>query len=1260
MKKLLALALALVLVISMIPANVFAVEEVADPEWYIEDTYVYDFMRGEDGIFESFILQIVQVYEDGDTYPWMPEYFLSNSSREIQYGTLTLSDTQHTERWEVGNTYPVTYGDGRTFNVEVREVPIERIEINDCDFCVYDPDSGRYDYRTSCTVYYTNGTHEDELDFFNYEYYGYGYSTTLTYTDTQDQEPWVLGETYQVTGTLAGVSDTFNVTVICAEDIAVDDVVVIEGAGGMSGYWDEETQTYIDNAWMEYNIFPRNITISLTDGSEVSGSPYDLPRSIAYYLWWNSNQSYENQWGVGEHTAYIRLGDMTGEYKVIIQGKPVASIEIEDISVMEYTNGWMEGDIFRYNLSPKATITLTDGTEITDYYLDLGEDRYWIEWDSNIQYEQPWTAGNTYTVTGSLLGVTDTFTVTITEGPVESIDIQDVSIMEYTGGYWEDDVYYYQPDITGTITLKDGTVLTEGYLELDDTYYHIEMDASTQYEEPWTAGNTYTVTGSLMGVSDTFQVTILEAPVESIEIEDITFLEGEGHYWFREDRCVYDIYAVNATVTMKDGTEETITDGREIQIGEEWYYIDIDTSSQYETPWTAGNTYTATASLMGVSDTFNVTIQHTPVESVVFKDLVLYKGLDSYSYQNYDEYRFVPALEDVVLKDGSRPELLGDGILYEDKDYWVSSNATYMQYDKPWTPGNTYQVTGYLLGVKATFNVTILEDPIQEMKLVKAPTQGECLTGAYPNLKGATIRILYTDGTYEDVNISDDFTAGYYRTFYSKKLGRRTDIGTVDAFETAGQQTAEVELFGHTCKIPYTVKENKMQKLILTENADKSITVSVLNSDNTGFDMKLLDMCFVWEIEDGQYYGGVFTSIGMFECVILADDSSFTLALVTGGESTVISNTIGASEWFEVMTYIQDHPLYYMTDYEGAPKTYSGAITADNIDVIVEMAGIMGGIFYTGEAIEGADGSYYDLVSGAQVISAVKEFFAVENVDLSLSEHFDPQTGTYKHEHYLMGVGQVATTCPDQVSYKNGVWSVKSTVEAYGDILQIVEMKLNSQGKITGYSIGDGSVFSDVDTTSWQYSAAEYALENNLMAGKGTDSYGRVNFDPNNPITREEFVQVLYNAESKPPVDSDKVFPDVKNEWYKNAVLWAYEAGIASGMGDGKFGVGKNITRQDLAVMLYKYAKMKGYGLTAPAGKIDQFADGSRVSGYAKEAMNWAVHFGVLSGKGNAGDPISSFRLDPAGTATRAECAAMLRNFMTAFVEPAPFPPIEY
>lgn len=193
------------------------------------------------------------------------------------------------------------------------------------------------------------------------------------------------------------------------------------------------------------------------------------------------------------------------------------------------------------------------------------------------------------------------------------------------------------------------------------------------------------------------------------------------------------------------------------------------------------------------------------------------------------------------------------------------------------------------------------------------------------------------------------------------------------------------------------------------------------------------------------------------------------------------------------------------------------------------------------------------------------------------------------------------------------------------------------------------SVFADISASGWQYTYAKYAYDNGLMTGKGQDAEGKVKFDPNTAIPREEFVQVLYNASGKPDVSIENNYSDVKNAWYKNAVLWAKENNIANGKVDGTFGVSESIRRQDLALMLYKYAGLKGYDLTANANECEKYADGNKVSNYAQNAMDWAITKGIMSGKGNKGEDISTFRLDPAGTATRAECAAMLKNFQDVY-----------
>lgn len=176
-------------------------------------------------------------------------------------------------------------------------------------------------------------------------------------------------------------------------------------------------------------------------------------------------------------------------------------------------------------------------------------------------------------------------------------------------------------------------------------------------------------------------------------------------------------------------------------------------------------------------------------------------------------------------------------------------------------------------------------------------------------------------------------------------------------------------------------------------------------------------------------------------------------------------------------------------------------------------------------------------------------------------------------------------------------------------------------------------VFSDVQENKWYTPAVQYVYENGIMVG------GNNKFDISGKLTREQLVQMLYSIEGKPRVNINNPFGDVKEgAWYYNAVLWAKQSKVASGSGSN-FGVGKKITRQDLAVMLYAYADYKGFDKTTDNSAISGFADANKVSSYAKNAMNWAVTQGLISGKGGN-------RLDPTGNATRAECALIIMNLL--------------
>ncbi len=173
--------------------------------------------------------------------------------------------------------------------------------------------------------------------------------------------------------------------------------------------------------------------------------------------------------------------------------------------------------------------------------------------------------------------------------------------------------------------------------------------------------------------------------------------------------------------------------------------------------------------------------------------------------------------------------------------------------------------------------------------------------------------------------------------------------------------------------------------------------------------------------------------------------------------------------------------------------------------------------------------------------------------------------------------------------------------------------------------------FSDVASEDWFCDAVQYVFDNGMMNGVGNGL-----FAPDSNLTRGMIAQVLYNLEGTPEAGSD-AFTDVEaGQWYADAVNWAAANNIVSGYGDSTFGPQKDITREQMAQILYNYAVFKGYDVSAQ-GDLSAFGDGSETSDWALPAMKWAVGTGLL--QGYAG------RLNPAGTATRAEVAQILMNF---------------
>ena len=181
--------------------------------------------------------------------------------------------------------------------------------------------------------------------------------------------------------------------------------------------------------------------------------------------------------------------------------------------------------------------------------------------------------------------------------------------------------------------------------------------------------------------------------------------------------------------------------------------------------------------------------------------------------------------------------------------------------------------------------------------------------------------------------------------------------------------------------------------------------------------------------------------------------------------------------------------------------------------------------------------------------------------------------------------------------------------------------------------------FVDVEKDDWFYNAVYYNYFAETMTGKD-----KIHFAPYEPLARAQFALILYRMNDTPEVEYEDVFPDVQDDiWYTDAILWAAKTGVVTGYTDtGKFGPADKINREQMAVMMYRYANYKEYESDAPAD-ISGYKDADKVNTFAKDAMEWAVGNGIISGKD--GGTV----LDPQGDATRAECATIIMRFMEKY-----------
>ena len=177
--------------------------------------------------------------------------------------------------------------------------------------------------------------------------------------------------------------------------------------------------------------------------------------------------------------------------------------------------------------------------------------------------------------------------------------------------------------------------------------------------------------------------------------------------------------------------------------------------------------------------------------------------------------------------------------------------------------------------------------------------------------------------------------------------------------------------------------------------------------------------------------------------------------------------------------------------------------------------------------------------------------------------------------------------------------------------------------------------FADVAKGSWYYEGVRYAYENGLMSGTGEGT-----FSPDLPTSRGMRVTILYRLAGSPAAGSASFTDVAKGQWYADGVAWASANGVVSGYPDGSFRPNDTITREQMAAILYQYARIQGK-LDDSRADLSIFSDLDSLSAYAKEPMSWAVAQGLFSG-------VSADTLAPGGSTTRAQAAVILTAFSKA------------
>lgn len=314
-----------------------------------------------------------------------------------------------------------------------------------------------------------------------------------------------------------------------------------------------------------------------------------------------------------------------------------------------------------------------------------------------------------------------------------------------------------------------------------------------------------------------------------------------------------------------------------------------------------------------------------------------------------------------------------------------------------------------------------------------------------------------------------------------------------------------------------------------------------------------------------------------------------------------------------------------------------GAGVASGIDIVTGETGpgwartflisYNNGTAVTGRFDRNQAGKYLGKITTENVQQPMNE---EGDVDLTVLEKLYSEVKDYNKADYTSETWEVFAKALAEVKAqldKGQEWAVQEDVDAAEQALRAaVEALVKADKPLVR------DIFIDINEGDWFEDSVQYVYDNGIMTGLDSDIFG-----PAESLQRSQFATIIWRMEGSPKEAYEDMYPDVpEDKFYTQAVLWGTQAGVLTGYAEGIFGPDDQITREQMVTIMFRYAKIKGYDVSK-RDDLATFPDADSVSGFAKDAVSWAVAEGLIQGDNG--------KLNPLGTTNRAQAVAVIERF---------------